>query len=142
MGARTVGQVSQAGTEIAAAIIDSALGGASGELFQTATDEATWDRGVAEAFAAMLAAIARGAGSGAAIGGAVGGAVQVAGKLVRLIARVGRPAAQDFTRIAESAGSDPRRSNTSASTTRSKSGAPSSSRAPAMSPRPSVCVVG
>ena len=104
VGARAVGQVSHAGTEIAATVIDSALGGAAGELFQTATDEATWDRGVAEAFAAMLAAIARGAGSGAAIGGAVGGAAQVAGKLLRLVARAGRPAAQDFTRVAESVG--------------------------------------
>jgi hypothetical protein len=83
IGAHAVGQASQAGAEIAAAVIDGALGGASGELFQTATDEATWDRGVAAAFAAMLSAIARGAAMGAAMGGAAGGTGQALGKLAR-----------------------------------------------------------
>jgi hypothetical protein len=89
VGARAVMGTSKAGSELAAAVIDGALGGASGELFQTATDEATWDRGVAEAFAAMLAAIARGAATGAALGGAIGGAGQALGKLARSTGQAG-----------------------------------------------------
>ena len=89
IGARAVGQTGHAGAEIAAAIIDGALGSASGELFQTATDEATWDRGIAEAFAAMLAAVARSAAVGAVMGGAIGTAAQAASKLGRAIGRAG-----------------------------------------------------
>jgi ABC-type Co2+ transport system permease subunit len=48
-----------AGAAVAEAVIDGAIGGAAGELFQTAIDEATWDRGVASALAALLAALAR-----------------------------------------------------------------------------------
>ncbi len=63
-----------AGVAIAESIIDGAIGGAAGELFQTAVDEATWDRGVAAAIAALMAALTRGAAFGAA-GGLVGGAL-------------------------------------------------------------------
>jgi hypothetical protein len=56
------------GAAVAEAVIDGAIGGAAGELFQTAIDEATWDRGVASALAALLAALARGAGMGAGAG--------------------------------------------------------------------------
>ncbi|WP_374495618.1 polymorphic toxin type 4 domain-containing protein [Zoogloea sp.] len=57
-----------AGAAVAEAVIDGAIGGAAGELFQTAIDEATWDRGVASALAALLAALARGAAMGAGAG--------------------------------------------------------------------------
>jgi hypothetical protein len=63
-----------AGAAIAEGIIDGAIGGAAGELFQTAIDEATWNRGVAAAIAALLAGVARGAAMGAA-GGLVGGLI-------------------------------------------------------------------
>ena len=63
-----------AGVAIAESIIDGAIGGAAGELFQTAVDEATWDRGVAAAIAALMAALTRGVAFGAA-GGLVGGAL-------------------------------------------------------------------
>lgn len=56
------------GAAVAEAVIDGAIGGAAGELFQTAIDEATWDRGVASALAALLAALARGAAMGAGAG--------------------------------------------------------------------------
>ena len=69
------------GASIAEAAIDGAIGGAAGDLFQTATDEATWDRGIAEAFSALLAAIARGAATGGLGGAAIGGVVGGLGKL-------------------------------------------------------------
>jgi hypothetical protein len=87
VGAHAAANTSQAGAEIAAAVIDGALGGASGELFQTATDEATWDRGVAEAIAAMLAAIERGAAIGAAMGGSIGVGAQAIKKLGRVVGK-------------------------------------------------------
>jgi hypothetical protein len=100
VGAHAVGQAAHAGAEIAAAVIDGALGGASGELFQTATDEATWDRGIAEAFAAMLAAIARGALTGAAMGAGVGVATQAIAKLGRTIGKAGARGVPDEAGIA------------------------------------------
>jgi hypothetical protein len=39
--------------------LHSVIGGAAAELFQAATGEATWDRGIAEVFSALLAAIRR-----------------------------------------------------------------------------------
>jgi hypothetical protein len=92
------------GASIAEAAIDGALGGAAGELFQTATDEATWDRGIAEAFSAMLAAIARGAATGGLGGAAIGGVVGTLGKLSRLAARLGDPTAHDVGRLLDAAG--------------------------------------
>ena len=92
------------GAAIAEAAIDGAIGGAAGELFQTATDEATWDRGIAEAFSAMLAAIARGAATGGLGGAAIGGVVGALGKLSRLAARLGEPTAHDVGRLLDAAG--------------------------------------
>jgi hypothetical protein len=66
----------QAGGPLAVSIaemaLDGALGGAAGELFHTAIDEATWDRGVTSMIARMLAALARGATLGAVAGGGIG----------------------------------------------------------------------
>jgi len=92
------------GASIAEAAIDGAIGGAAGDLFQTATDEATWDRGIAEAFSALLAAIARGAATGGLGGAAVGGVVGGLGKLSRLAARLGDSTAHEVGRLLESAG--------------------------------------
>jgi hypothetical protein len=89
------------GAVIAEGMIDGAVGGAAGELFQTATDESTWDHGIAMAFAAMLAAVARGAAMGGVAGGAIGGAIAGLGKLA---ARVGDDAARGVGRMLDSSG--------------------------------------
>jgi hypothetical protein len=104
-GAHAVGHATGGlGASIAEAAIDGAIGGAAGDLFQTATDEATWDRGIAEAFSAMLAAIARGAATGGIGGGVVAGATGGLGKLIRLATRVGNATAHDVGRLLEAAG--------------------------------------
>ena len=83
------GQAVQAATQtgaaaqIATAVIDGAISGAAGEIFKTATDEATWDRSVSEAFSKVLAAFARGAKSGAIWGGAFGAAFAGLGAIAR-----------------------------------------------------------
>jgi hypothetical protein len=86
---------------IAESAIDGAVGGAAGELFQTAVDEATWDRGVASALASMLAAIARGGAIGGLAGGVVGGVVAGLG---RLAARSGDDVAQGVGNLLDSSG--------------------------------------
>ncbi|HWO23690.1 MAG TPA: hypothetical protein VNO30_33340, partial [Kofleriaceae bacterium] len=93
--------VGSLGAKLAEGAIDGAVGGAAGELFMTATDEATWDRGVSEAFAAMLAAVARGAVTGGVLGGAVGDAI---GGLGKLAAHAGDDVAADIGRLADAAG--------------------------------------
>ena len=93
--------VGSLGAKLAEGAIDGAVGGAAGELFMTATDEATWDRGVSEAFAAMLAAVARGAVTGGVLGGAVGGAIAGLGKLA---AHAGDDVAAEIGRLADAAG--------------------------------------
>jgi hypothetical protein len=69
-GARAAGRASGG---LGASTAEAAIGGAAGDLFQTATDEATWDRGISEMFAVLLAAIARGSAAGAPGGGAIAG---------------------------------------------------------------------
>ena len=99
------GKAARVGGNIAAKVaesaIDGAVGGAAGELFQTAVDEATWDRGIAEGLASMLAAIARGGAIGAVVGGVVGGVI---GGLGRLAARAGDDVAQGVGHLADSSG--------------------------------------
>jgi hypothetical protein len=81
---------------IAEAALDGAFSGAAGELFQTAADEATWNRGVGEAIARMLAAVARGGALGAAGGGLVGG-------LARVAKRFGRDTAENVGKLLDRA---------------------------------------
>jgi hypothetical protein len=87
--------------QVAESAIDGAVGGAAGELFQTAVDEATWDRGIARALASMLAALARGGAIGGAAGGAVGGLI---GGLGRLAARAGDDVAHGVGHLLDSSG--------------------------------------
>jgi hypothetical protein len=89
------------GAAMAEGAIDGAIGGAAGELFQTAIDEATWNRGVAAAIAALLAALARGASMGAA-GGALGGAIGHA--VQRMVTRLGGQEAEALGRLLADAG--------------------------------------
>ncbi|MEZ4401264.1 MAG: hypothetical protein R3B06_14655 [Kofleriaceae bacterium] len=91
------------GATIAEGAIDGAIGGAAGELFATAVDEATWDRGIAEAFAVLLAALARGAATGA-VGGGLGAGVGVGIGAVwsRIAAHSGPDAAAGVARLLRS----------------------------------------
>ena len=99
IGAHVAGEATGHGgaAAIAEAAIDGAFSGAAGELFQTAVDEATWDRGVGEAIAKMLAALARGGALGAAAGGVI------ASGLARLAKRVGPEAAEGVGRMLDRA---------------------------------------
>ncbi len=92
------------GATIASAAIEGALINSAAELFQTAVDEATWDRGIAEALARMLSAVGHGAAVGAAFGAGaiVAGAAAVAvGKLAK---KLGEKTAQGLARWFEGAG--------------------------------------
>lgn len=92
------------GARIATAAIDGGLSNMSGEIFQTAADEATWDRGIAEALATILASAGHGFAVGTAIGaGTVLGleAVAVVGKFA---AHVGEATAQKIARWVEGSG--------------------------------------
>ncbi|HWO26637.1 MAG TPA: hypothetical protein VNO30_48240, partial [Kofleriaceae bacterium] len=103
--AQAGGHAAQAGgrvaVQVAESAIDGAVGGAAGELFQTAVDEATWDRGIARALASMLAALARGGAIGGAAGGVVGGLI---GGLGRLAARAGDEVAHGVGHLLDSSG--------------------------------------
>ncbi len=88
------------GSHVAMAAIEGAFGNGAAELFATATDEATWDRGIAEALATMLSAVARGALIGAAAGGATVVGVTAAIGVGKLIGHVPEAVA----RLAERAG--------------------------------------
>lgn len=96
-GAKVAGHIAQA-------VIDGSVSGASGEVFRTATDEATWDRSWSEAFARVLAALARGGAQGAKGGFLVGGGIAVAGGLLRVARRLGEPVALRTADLLESSG--------------------------------------
>jgi hypothetical protein len=89
-GAAAAGKATHGvGGSIVKSALEGAIGGAGGELFQTAIDEATWDRGITHAFAKMLAAIGRGALIGATLGGTLAGSFAGAAVLRRVYKQAG-----------------------------------------------------
>lgn len=97
-GTRAIRSTAARGAEVAVrGAIDGAVGGAGGELFRSALDEATWDRGVSEAIARIFQATLRGAAMGATFGGATGGVIFGAGEAFnRVASRHGTRAALDI----------------------------------------------
>ncbi|HEY2959216.1 MAG TPA: hypothetical protein VGM21_13555 [Actinomycetota bacterium] len=89
---------------IAGAVVDGAAGGAAGEVFRTATDEATWDRGVSEALSRVLAALGRGALTGAAGGFVFAGGIAALGGLAKVAKRFGQAVALRVADLVETAG--------------------------------------
>lgn len=75
-----------------ATIVENAIAGAvansASEVFETAADKVTWDRGIAEAFAKILAAAARGAATGAVMGGVIAGGLYGLGALGSVVAKL------------------------------------------------------
>lgn len=96
------------GAGIATAAIEGGFGNAAAELFQTAADEATWDRGIAEALATILAAVARGAVVGAGIGGATVVGLAGVAAVSRLATHLGEATAQKLTRWFDGSGAGTR----------------------------------
>lgn len=87
--------------------IAGAIGGASAEIFETAVDRATWDRGIAEAFTKILAAAARGAALGGITGGVLSAAFHGIGAVYsRLVQRHGAAVAKGVTEMLEASGAD------------------------------------
>lgn len=72
-------------------IIDGFIGGVSGELFETAIDEATWNQEVSKIFSTFLAAMARGAVFGVAGGAAGALAGEGLGRLAKWIKEIDIP---------------------------------------------------
>lgn len=95
----------RAAAHIASAVIDGAVSNAAGEVFRTATDEATWDRSTSEALTRVLAAIARGAAQGAA-GGVVfaGGLTVIGAGISRIAQRFGNRTAAATVDLASASG--------------------------------------
>jgi len=90
--------------------IAGAVGGAASEMFETAADRVTWDRGIAEGFSRMLAAVARGAQSGALMGGGAAAGIGVVGKLgsitLNLLRSNPRAVADGVTRLLGASGAE------------------------------------
>ncbi|HEY6038347.1 MAG TPA: hypothetical protein VIV58_28890, partial [Kofleriaceae bacterium] len=90
--------------------IAGAVGGAASEIFETATDRVTWDRGIAEAFAKIMAAAARGAAMGAVTAGVITAGLHGLGALASVIAKLERnnsPAvARGVARLLEASGAE------------------------------------
>ncbi len=86
---------------IAGAVVDGAVSGAAGEVFRTATDEATWDRSTSEALSRVLAAIGRGAVMGGAGGFAIAGGISALAGLARVTRRFGQAVATGVADLLE-----------------------------------------
>lgn len=92
------------GARIATAAIEGGLSNMSGEVFQTAADEATWDRGIAEAIATILSSAGHGLAVGAAIGGAAVVGLEGVAAIGKLAAHLGEATAQKVARWVEGSG--------------------------------------
>lgn len=92
------------GARIATAAIEGGMSNMAGEMFQTAADEATWDRGIAEALATILSSAGHGFAVGAVIGGGAVIGLELVGAVGKLAAHIGEGTARKVARWVEGSG--------------------------------------